>query len=148
MLGINSLFGKTIDSTAAMQRNRMKCFTCIIDSRPFSAGCETNLSCKAGLLTRSGFDAFPVIHQWQRLSIPYVPFSSRNLQQRELLPTFTAFPFTRSEVIASFPNLCSAKIGNFGIIEKLFFIGLYRFILVTLFIPICSLVPPFVPISI
>ena len=28
-----------------------KCFTCIIDSRPFSAGCETNLSCKAGLLT-------------------------------------------------------------------------------------------------
>ena len=42
----------TIDSTAAMQRNKMKkCFTCIIDSRPFSAGCETNLSCKAGLLT-------------------------------------------------------------------------------------------------
>ena len=51
----------TIDSTAAMQRNKMKkCFTCIIDSRPFSAGCETNLSCKAGLLTYSGYDAFPV----------------------------------------------------------------------------------------
>lgn len=32
MLGINSLFGKTIDSTAAMQRNRMKCFTCVVDS--------------------------------------------------------------------------------------------------------------------
>ena len=40
-----------------MQRNKMKK---IIDSRPFSAGCETNLSCKAGLLTYSGYDAFPV----------------------------------------------------------------------------------------
>ena len=44
-----------------MQLNKMeKCFTCIINSRPFSAGCETNLSCKAGLLTYSGYDAFPV----------------------------------------------------------------------------------------
>ena len=27
------------------------------------------------------------------------PFPDRNLQQRELLPTFTAFPFNRSEAV-------------------------------------------------
>ena len=68
----------TIDS-AVMQRNKMeKCFACIINSRPFSAGCETNLSCKAGLLTYSGYDAFPVFTSgWDCRSL-MCPFPDRN----------------------------------------------------------------------
>lgn len=49
---------------------------------------------KAGLLTRSGNNAFPtfVISQWLRVLLLL-----QNLQQRELLPTRTAFPFHRAE---------------------------------------------------
>ena len=57
----NSSLGQIMDSTATMQRDGMKtCFTSVVHPGPFSAGCETNLSCKAGLLTYSGYDAFPV----------------------------------------------------------------------------------------
>ena len=77
-----------------MQRNKMKkCFTCIVDPGPFSAGCEINLSCKAGLLTRSGFDAFPVIHQWLRLSIPRVPVSGQELTAAGTVADFHGIPF-------------------------------------------------------
>ena len=57
----NSSLGQIMDSTATMHRAGMKaCFTSVVHPGPFSAGCETNLSCKAGLLTYSGYDAFPV----------------------------------------------------------------------------------------
>ena len=112
----------TIDSTAAMQRNKMKkCFTCIIDSRPFSAGCETNLSCKAGLLTYSGYDAFPVFTSgWDCRSL-MCPFPDRNLQQRELLPTFTAFPFNRPGPGASFGEPLRGKDTKFTSNKKCFY---------------------------
>ena len=61
MLGINSLFGKPlIPQPQCNETEWNECFTCVVDPCPFSAGCEINLSCKAGLLTYSGYDAFPV----------------------------------------------------------------------------------------
>ena len=90
----NSSLDQTIETKATVQRNRMKeCFTCVVDPGPFSAGCEITLSCKAGLLTRSGFDAFPVIHQWLRLSIPRVPVSGQELTAAGTVADFHGIPF-------------------------------------------------------
>ena len=93
MLGINSLSGKPLIPQPQCNEQKKECFTCVVDPGPFSAGCEINLSCKAGLLTRSGFDAFPVIHQWLRLSIPRVPVSGQELTAAGTVADFHGIPF-------------------------------------------------------
>lgn len=44
----------------------------------------------AGLLTRPGHRAFPVLHQWQKFDVRFV-----DSQQRVLSRIFTGFPFIR-----------------------------------------------------
>lgn len=110
--GINGSFGKTIDSTAAMQRNRMKSLHACCRFGPVLRRLR-NQSVMQG---RSS-DSFrrrrlpgctPVAEDCRNLTYP---FPDRNLQQRELLPTFTAFPFDRPETACGLlSNLCAAKI--------------------------------------
>ena len=99
----------TIDSTAAMQtkQNEKSALHALSIHRPFSAGCETNLSCKAGLLTWSPeAAAFPVPEdQCSRMPQRKSP-CGRDSQQRELLPIHTAFPFNSPPR----GNHCTAKI--------------------------------------
>ncbi len=113
----NSSLGQIMDSTATMHRDGMKAyFTSVVHPGPFSAGCETNRSCKAGLLTRSGFDAFPVIRQWLKIVDPSCArfrtgtYSSGNccrLSRHSLL--------IGRRLWALLSNLCAAKIVKFGI---------------------------------
>ena len=149
MLGINSLSGKPLIPQPQCNEQKKECFTCVVDPGPFSAGCETNL-----VMQGRSSDSF----RFRRLpGYPPVAEIVDSSCARFRTGTYSSgncCRFSRHSLLIDrrlkplFSNLCSAKIYNFGIIEKLFFIGLYRFILVTLFIPICSLVPPFVPISI
>ena len=67
---------------------------------PFTADCKTRVT-KAGLLTRSCFGAFPTRCQWQKSVETFCSLRSRNLQQRELLPIRTAFPFNSLVAVES-----------------------------------------------
>ena len=67
---------------------------------PFTADCKTRVT-KAGLLTRSCFGAFPTLCQWQKSVETFCSLRSRNLQQRELLPIRTAFPFNSLVAVES-----------------------------------------------
>ena len=84
----------------------------IINSVLSSAGFKI-ANDKAGLLTRSDFDRLPVL--WdsgiKRVPKSCVAFAGRNLQQRELSPIFTAFPFNLVGV-RPFENRCQCKDNN------------------------------------
>lgn len=81
------------------QRNEYKCYFrncfCIFCSRfPQVQNCP---NVEIGLLARSGFDAFPVRFitsgRWMSKSVVCL-LTTENLQQRKLLPIYTAFPFS------------------------------------------------------
>ena len=84
---------------------------------PFTADCKTRVT-KAGLLTRSCFGAFPTRCQWQKSVETFCSLRSRNLQQRELLPILTAFPFNPlPRMDGGMGNLCRDK-GNINFLAQ------------------------------
>lgn len=63
------------------------------DRPPIHRRLQNHRFAQAGLLTCSGFSAFPVRRPVAQMTETFCTLAGRSLQQRELLPIFTAFPF-------------------------------------------------------